>query len=268
MNGHKQDSQSRCARHGKGRTSGNAPVAVRLQKFLASAGVCSRRQAEKLILQGRIKVDGRVVTRLGTKVLPGQERVSFDGREVRPVADRHVYLVMNKPEGVLTTLSDPQGRPTIAELLKGVPQRIFPVGRLDMDSEGLLLLTDDGELAYRLLHPSFKVAKKYRVTVSGTPSRRAIDRLRAGVRIEGGFMTAPCVIRFLRKHRDRAIMEVVLKEGRKRQIRLMFRQTGHRVLKLKRTAMGPLKLRGIEPGRYRRLTESEIAMLRQAAGLA
>ncbi len=239
---------------------------MRLQKFLAGAGVCSRRQAEKLILEGRVKVDGKTVTTLGTRIDAGKQRVFLDGKRIRPGTDR-LYLVMNKPRGILTTLRDPYGRPTIADLLRGIPRRVYPVGRLDMDSEGLLFLTNHGEMAYRLLHPSFKVQKKYLVTISGLPSRNELERLRSGVEIEGGFRTGPCLINLLGKRKGRAVLEVMLTEGRKRQIRLMFKTAGHSVLRLKRTQMGTLRLGNLKPGSHRELTAREIRDLKKAANL-
>ena len=244
---------------------GNNLNLTRLQKFLAGAGVCSRRQAEKMILEGRVKVDGRTVTALGTKIDAGRQQVMLDGKRIRPGTD-HLYLMMNKPKGILTTLRDPYGRPTISDLLRGVP-RVYPVGRLDMDSEGLLLLTNHGELAYRLLHPSFKVPKKYLVTVKGLPSGKDLERLRSGVEIEGGFRTGPCLIKLLSKRKERAVLEVILKEGRKRQIRLMFKTAGHFVLRLKRTEMGTLRLGKLKAGSYRELTPEEVKDLKKAAGL-
>ncbi len=239
---------------------------VRLQKYLAGAGVCSRRQAEKLILQGRVSVDGQIVTVLGSRVEPGRQCVTVDGRKVEPKRG-HVYLIMNKPRGVLTTLSDPYGRPTIIDLLPRVSRRVFPVGRLDMDSEGLLFLTDNGELAHRLLHPSHKVPKKYIVTVNGLPSRKDLDTLRAGVEIEPGVQTGPCRMRLLGRKKRQAVLEVVLTEGRKRQVRLMFKAIGHPVLRLKRTEIGPLRLGNLKEGKIRPLTREEQLKLRKAAGL-
>ena len=240
---------------------------LRLQKFLAGAGVCSRRRAEKLILQGRVKVDGETVTRLGTRIDAERQQVTLDGKRVLPGAGGHLYLILNKPRGILTTLSDPYGRPTISDLLRDISRRIYPVGRLDMDSEGLLFLTDNGELAHRLLHPSFKVQKRYVVTVGGIPSKRDLDKLRSGVAIGEGILTRPCIIRLIGKKKRQALLEVLLTEGRKRQIRLMFKTIGHPVLKLKRTAMGPLKLGDLKPGTYRRLCTEEIKKLKEAAGL-
>jgi len=245
----------------------NNSHSIRLQKYLSNAGVCSRRKAERLILAGKVKVDGKVVPVLGTKVQPGKQKVTVNGRLVRPERS-HIYLVMNKPRGVLTTMSDPHGRPTIVDLIKDVRRRVYPVGRLDMDSEGLLFLTDDGELAYRLLHPSFKVPKKYVVTVRGLPSKRDLAILRSGVEIEPGIRTKPCTIKILGKRKSEAVFEVTLTEGRKRQIRLMFKAVDHPVTRLKRTEMGPLRLGGLRPGTHRSLTPQEIGGLKKAAGLS
>ncbi len=214
-----------------------------------------------------MKVDGKTITTLGTKIQPGRQEVTVDGRVVRPERD-HVYLMMNKPRGVLTTLSDPYGRPTIVDLLGRVPRRVFPVGRLDLDSEGLLLLTDNGELAHRLLHPSFKVAKKYIVTVRGLPSRKDLDILSSGVEIEPGIKTRPCSVVIVGKRKKETTLEVILKEGRKRQIRSMFKAVDHPVLRLKRTEMGPLKLGRLKTGGCRELRPEEVDRILKAAGLS
>jgi len=214
-----------------------------------------------------VKVDGKTITTLGTKIQPGRQEVTVDGRVVRPERD-HVYLMMNKPRGVLTTLSDPYGRPTIVDLLGRLPRRVFPVGRLDLDSEGLLLLTDNGELAHRLLHPSFKVAKKYIVTVRGLPSRNDLDILSSGVEIEPGIKTRPCSVVIVGKRKKETTLEVILKEGRKRQIRSMFKAVDHPVLRLKRTEMGPLKLGRLKTGGCRELRPEEVDRILKAAGLS
>jgi len=238
---------------------------MRLQKFLAHAGICSRRAAEDLIRQGRVQVDGRTVTEMGLKVDPSNCSVEVDGQPVSGCQE-HVYMVMNKPRGVLTTVKDTHGRRTVMDLIDQADKRVYPVGRLDLDSEGLLLLTNDGELAQRLLHPRHKIPKKYHVTVKGRPSNRDIQRLRNGVEIDDR-MTLPCDIRVLGTTRRTTMLEIVLSEGRKRQIRLMMDMVGHPVIRLVRVEMGPLDIRGLAPGKVRTLNALEAQALRRAAGL-
>ncbi len=197
---------------------------------------------------------------------PETSRVRFDGRPVT-LSGSHAYFILNKPPGFLTTLSDPYGRPTIRKFLKGIDRRVYPVGRLDQASQGLLLLTDDGELSYRLLHPRFKVPKKYVVTVEGHPKRSEIKRLEQGVEIPPGRVPQPCTIRFIGKRKRQSIYEIILKEGRKRQIRYMFRAIGYRVERLVRTEMGPVALGELEAGKIRRLTRKEVFLLKKAVGL-
>ncbi len=233
---------------------------------MAHAGVCSRRKAERYIREGRVIVDGQVVTELGTTVDPKKNKVFFDGKPV-VLSDEYAYFMLNKPPGFLTTLSDPYGRPTIKDLLKDIKARVYPVGRLDKDSQGLLLLTNDGELSYRLLHPRFKVPKKYIVTVLGHPSPKLISRLEQGVDIGEGKVTQPCKITPLGRRKRESVYEVILNEGRKRQIRYMFRAVGFKVIRLIRTEMGPLKLGDLPLGKWRRLEKSEVAALKKAAGL-
>jgi len=211
-------------------------------------------------------VDGQVVTELGTRVDPQKSKVFFDGQQVL-LADEHAYFMLNKPPGFLTTLSDPYGRPTIKDLLGHIGKRVFPVGRLDRDSEGLLLLTDDGELSNRLLHPRFKVPKTYIVTVSGHPSKNAINALEQGVEIAPGQRTKPCTVKLLGRKKRQAVFQVILSEGRKRQIRYMFRAIGYKVIRLIRTEMGPIRLGELESGKIRALTDREVQALKQAAGL-
>ena len=243
---------------------------VRIQKLLSQAGVCSRRAAEELMLQGRVSVNGRPCTELGTRVDPEKDRVFLDGRlvELKGLGKNHVYLVLNKPAGVLTTLKDPYGRPTIKRLLaRFTKRRVYPVGRLDRDSQGLLLCTDDGELANRLIHPRYKVEKVYEVTVRGHPKRQDIRRLeQGGLEIEGRAMQ-PCTIRLLARRRGGSVWQVRLKEGRKRQIRRMFKAIGHEVTRLVRTAIGPIELGDLPPGKARMLKGAEVQALRRAAGM-
>lgn len=228
---------------------------VRLQKALAQAGVASRRAAEELIRQGRVTVNGRVVTELGTKVVPGRDTVAVDGRPLRG-PEKLVYLALNKPAGYVSTAFDPQGRPTVLDLVPA-DVRLFPVGRLDADSEGLLLLTNDGEFAFRVTHPRHALDKEYRVLVEGRPSPEALNALRRGVLIEGQ-LTAPAEVALLGYDDGNALLRVVIREGRKRQVRRMLLAVGHRVLRLRRVRIGGIELGELPVGRYRRLTRNEI----------
>jgi 23S rRNA pseudouridine2605 synthase len=238
----------------------------RLQKIIAAAGIASRRKAEELITSGRVAVNGQTVTELGTKADPERDHIRVDGKLLhRP--ERLVYLLLNKPKGYVTTVSDPEGRPTVMSLLAGVKARLYPVGRLDYASEGLLLLTNDGELAQRLMKTASHVPKTYLVKVSGRPSDEAITRLRDGVSIPVGdgrrARTAPAKIRLI-KDAENPWYEITLIEGRNRQIRRMFEQVGHHVEKIKRVRYGTLEL-DVPPGRYRHLKPPEVAKLKAAA---
>jgi pseudouridine synthase len=235
----------------------------RLNKWLARAGVTSRRGADRLIEQGRVRVNGRVVKQPGSRLRPGVDAVKVDGRRVAPPPSAPIYLLLNKPRGVVTTLSDPEGRPTIRDLLRGVNRRVFPVGRLDYHSEGLLLLTDDGDLARDLLHPSGGVAKTYSVKVRGTPAGEALRRLRRGVVVDGR-PTLPARVRLVRPGPN-SWLEVTVREGRKHQVRLMLQQIGHPVLKLKRIRIDGLDLAELPAGRLRSLSALEVARLKRAA---
>jgi 23S rRNA pseudouridine2605 synthase len=237
------------------------PVGDKLQKFLSAAGVASRRHAEVLIQQGRVTVNGKVA-QLGMRVVSA-DRVCVNGVEVGPQAPR--YFVLNKPTGVVTTMDDPQGRPTVASL---VPDdvRVYPVGRLDIDTSGLLLLTNEGELAHRLMHPSFGVEKTYRVLVSGRVSAGDIRRLAEGVELDDG-MTSPAIARKLAADGDRTMLELTIHEGRNRQVRRMCDAVGHHVQELVRIGYGPLVLGDLKPGVARALEQAEIRKLRKAAGM-
>jgi pseudouridine synthase len=238
----------------------------RLQKVLAHAGVASRRAAERLIVEGRVTVNGRVVTELGTRVDPARDAVKVDGTRLRAVSRIRTHLLLHKPRGYVTTLSDPQGRPTIRDLIGGVKSRVYPVGRLDFHSEGLLLLTDDGELARDLMDPRRRVPKTYHVKVRGKPDAASLERLRRGVLLDGR-RTRPASVKTLRPG-ENPWLEMTIVEGRNRQIRRMCLAVGHRVVKLRRVRFGPLELGRLGPGEHRPLTGDEVERLRRAAGAA
>lgn len=249
--------------------NGRADAAVtdgtqRLQKVLAAAGLGSRRACEELIAAGRVTVDGRVAT-LGARVDPRDAVVHVDGTRV-VTDDRTVYLVVNKPRGVLSAMSDDRGRRTVTDLIGDLPQRVFHVGRLDADSEGLLLLTNDGELAHRLTHPSYGIQKTYLCEVPG-PVPRSVERaLLAGIELEDGPVKADR-FRVVDAVPPRALVEVVIHEGRNRIVRRMLEAAGHPVHRLVRTRIGPIRLGELRPGRHRRLAPAEVGALYRAVGL-
>jgi 23S rRNA pseudouridine2605 synthase/16S rRNA pseudouridine516 synthase len=218
-----------------------------------------------LIQAGHVRLNGRVVTQLGMKANPRTDRIEIDGHPLR-LPDEPLYILLHKPVGVVTTLSDPQERPTVRHLLREVRTRVFPVGRLDFHSSGLLLLTNDGELALRLTHPRYGVRKTYRVKVKGTPTPDALAQLGAGVRLEEG-VTAPAEVRIVRGGEGKTWLEITLGEGRRREVRRMCEQVGYPVEKLSRIRLGPLALGKLAPGEHRMLTQREIRQLRHAAGL-
>lgn len=241
---------------------------IRLQKILSTAGVASRRTAETLIQQGRVSVNGQVVRELGTKANPTDD-IRVDGRRIRS-AERKRYLLLNKPRGYVTTRSDPAKRPTVMDLLEGVKEYVYPVGRLDYDSEGLLLLTNDGELAARLTHPRHEVERLYEARVRGVPDAHALARLASGIVIEGR-RTAPASVK-LAKRIDaaggaQAVVLVGVHEGRHRQVRQMFDAIGHPVVRLRRVRIGPIRDESLRTGHYRELTPAEVQKLKKAAGL-
>jgi 23S rRNA pseudouridine2605 synthase len=235
------------------------PQGVRLQKVLAAAGVGSRRACEQLIAAGRVQVDGAVVDVLGARVDPGTAVIRVDGMRVNVRADM-AYLAVNKPRGMLSAMSDARGRPTIGDLVADRRERLFHVGRLDADSEGLLLVTSDGELAHRLMHPSFQVPKTYIAQVRGPVPRQVARRLRAGVDLEDGSVRVDS-FRVLESAGAHALVEVVLHEGRKHIVRRLLAAVGHPVSRLVRTAIGPVSLGGQAPGSARSLTGAELGAL-------
>lgn len=240
---------------------------VRLQKLLAQSGVASRRKCEELMLAGLVEVDGEVVTRLGTKVDPRTAVVRVDGKRLPPVSD-HVYLVLNKPRGVVSTMSDPEGRRSLGDLVADRPERLFHVGRLDTDTDGLILLTNDGDFAQRLAHPSYEVDKTYVAEVDGVPDKAVLQRLRDGVTLDDGPVTVERATVVTRApDRDRAVVELVIHEGRNRIVRRLLEHVGHPVRRLTRTAIGPVVLRRLRRGEMRELTSDELGALLEAGGL-
>jgi 23S rRNA pseudouridine2605 synthase len=238
---------------------------VRLQKLLAASGVGSRRKCEELMLDGLVEVDGEVVTRLGTKVDPSTAVIRVDGRRLPPLSP-HVYLVLNKPRGVVSTMSDPEGRRTLSDFVADRPERLFHVGRLDTDTDGLILLTNDGEFAQRVAHPSYELDKTYVAEVDGAVNRGTLRRLRQGVTLEDGpVQVHDC--RVVSTQGERTIVELVIHEGRNRIVRRLLAEVGHPVRRLTRTAIGPVRLQGLRPGDLRELTREELGPMLDAARL-
>jgi 23S rRNA pseudouridine2605 synthase len=238
---------------------------VRLQKLLARSGVASRRRCEELMLAGQVEVDGQVVTRLGTKVDPRHAVIRVEGRRLPPLSG-HVYLAVNKPPGVVSTMSDPQGRRTLADLVAERPERLFHVGRLDTDTAGLILLTNDGDFAHRVAHPSFQLEKTYVAEVEGVVGRHVVRRVLGGVPIED----RPVEVRGFRvlsTTAGRSIVELVIHEGRNRIVRRLLDEVGHPVRRLTRTAVGPVQVAGLRPGQARELSRDELGVLLDAAAL-
>jgi len=243
----------------------DVPGGERLQKVLAAAGVGSRRYCEELIGAGRVEVDGQIVRRFGARVDPEHQVIKVDGKRI-PTRQDIVYLMFNKPRGVLTAMSDDRGRKTIVDFLGDRAERLFHVGRLDYDTEGLMLLTNDGELAHRLAHPSYEVAKTYYAEVPGPVPKDVGRRLQAGVELEDGIAVAD-KFRVLEQSGKRAMVEITLHEGRNRIVRRMLEAVGHPVERLVRTTVGPVKLGALRPGATRDLTTKEIGELYAAVGM-
>jgi 23S rRNA pseudouridine2605 synthase len=237
---------------------------IRLQKIMAGTGLASRRKAETMIAAGRVTVNGKVVTELGTKVDPERDHIKVDGKHLSHVQP-FVYLMLNKPKHVMSTLDDPGGRPTVKDFIRGVSVRVFPVGRLDFESEGLMLLTNNGELAQALLHPRYHVPKTYLIKVKRVLTDDEIRQLENGVNLEDG-MTGPAQVKKIKKAQQNSWLEVTIREGRKHQVRRMLESVGHPVIRLTRVKMGPLSLGRLEPGEFRFLTDREANALRESVG--
>ncbi len=247
-------------------TAGGAPgvsPGERLQKVLAAAGIGSRRQCEELIRTGRVEVDRRVVTELGVRVDPERQEIRLDGQVVRQAP--RLYFAVHKPDGVVCTHRDPAGRPRVVDLVPvSGDQRLFPVGRLDLHSEGLILLTNDGELANRLAHPRYEVEKTYRAVVAGSLPEEVIQRLLRGVHLAEGVARASRIV-VKKRLAHSTILEITLREGKNREIRRIFARMGHKVLRLLRISVGPVRLGKLRPGQWRKLTPEEVAALRKAS---
>jgi len=237
---------------------------LRLSKFLAEAGVASRRQAEKLIASGRVKVNGSKVLKQGYKIDPGSDKVELDGKIVF-IQDKKVYLLLNKPPGYISSVVDSWGRPTVIDLVEDIKERIYPVGRLDFDTEGLLLLSNDGDFANLMTHPRYKIKKKYEAWVEGDVKTAALKLLAEGVVLDDG-LTAPARVHVLKRQEGKTLLELEIHEGRKRQVKRMCSAVGHELISLKRTAFSFLTLEGVPLGKYRHLSLEEVERLKRIAG--
>ena len=238
---------------------------VRIQKIIADSGLCSRRKAEELIAGGAVTVNGRRCS-LGDKADPRSDIIAVNGERIGSVPREKRYIMLNKPRGYITSMSDEQGRKIAAELLDGVEERVVPVGRLDRNSEGLLLFTNDGEFANEITHPSRHVSKTYRVTIDGRVSEEQVMRLTAGVELDDGKVTLPCSVEVLVEEPERTVLRITIKQGLNRQIRRMCAAVGLQVGRLRRTAIGGVKLGMLKSGEWRDLTKEELRSLRAAIG--
>ena len=234
-------------------------MTMRLNKYIAAAGICSRRKADELIANGNVKVNGAVVREMGTDVGEG-DKVSVNGTVIK-ADEAKVYVAVNKPPGFVTSMSDDKGRRTVAELVADVPERLFPVGRLDYNTTGLLIMTNDGDLTYTLTHPKHEVSKTYIATISGVLSDARLAKLRKGVDI-GGFITSPARVKVLKQNPRSAVVEISIHEGKNRQVRKMFAAVGNKVQSLERIAIGDIRLGRLLQGHYRKLTRAEIEYLK------
>lgn len=238
---------------------------IRLQKYMAICGLGSRRKCEDLIRNGNVAVNGRTVTEMGLKIDPEKDKVTVSGRLLKPVSDK-VYILLNKPRGVISSVRDQFGRKTVLDQIGWSGSRIFPVGRLDYDTEGLLILTNDGELAYKLTHPKHEIEKEYFCVVKGLLDENDLNRLRNGIDI-GGFITSPATVMVEGFENNRTKVRIAIKEGKNRQVRRMFEAVGHPVIYLKRDRIGDIRLTALEPGKWRYLTDKELESLKGKKGI-
>ena len=235
---------------------------IRVQKFLSEAGICSRRKAEELIMQGKIKVNGKIINELGTKINPDKDVIEYEGKKVNKNAQKHVYILLNKPIGYVTTTKDQFGRPTVLDLVK-INKRVLPVGRLDMYTSGALILTDDGEFINKITHPKHEITKSYIATVKGIVSKEDIEKLRKGVNIDDEYTTSEASAKIIKidNEKDISRIEIVIHEGKNRQVRKMCEAIGKKVLALHRTKIGKIEAKSINLGTWRYLSEKEIQSL-------
>jgi len=238
---------------------------MRLQKYMAYCGVGSRRKCEDLIRQGRVYVNGQKVQEMGIKIDPVNDIVMLDQQRILKLVEKKIYIIFNKPKGVISSVYDPQGRKTVLESMKWSGSRIYPVGRLDYDTEGLLILTNDGEFAYFMTHPKYEIEKEYYCVVKGTPKTTDINKLKQGIDI-GGFITSPAKIESLGKQNENSAYRMIIHEGKNRQVRRMFETIGHPVIYLRRERIGNLKLGSLETGHWRHLTNEELKYLKLLTG--
>lgn len=234
---------------------------MRLQKYMAKCGIASRRKSEEIILEGRVKVNDIVVKELGMTINPKKDIVKVDNKIIK-LEENKIYIMLNKPKGYVTTVKDKHSEKIVLDLINGVKERIYPVGRLDVDTTGLLLLTNDGDLAYKLTHPSYEIPKKYIALVKGIPNNKKLYKFRKGLKIDGR-MTAEAYIKILKRNRDTSLLEISIHEGRNRQVRKMCKYIGHPVIQLERVAIGKLELGNLGIGEWRYLTSKEIEYLKK-----
>lgn len=233
---------------------------VRLQKYLADAGIASRRKAEEYILEGKVKVNGKVVTSLGTKVEPDTDIIMYNEKKIK-ITDKKIYLLLNKPVNYVTTVNDQFNRPTVIDLLHSVSERVYPVGRLDYNTSGLLILTNDGDLTYKITHPKHHIDKKYIASVKGIPDESTLNKLRKGITLDG-YKTAPAKVKIISSSSNNSVLQITIHEGKNRQVRKMCEAIGHPVIELRRIAIGNISLGDLQIGKFRSLTSKEISYLK------